>query len=224
MPAPGASGTPGWCGVRRPGAPGERRRLRAALLGAALLGAGWLAASPPAVAQSPETAGSAPPDARFRAVHGAVLTGLQAMPELDPRAVGALALGGRCAAATPCRTESTSAIATAPPLQVSTIACEVTLAFDGRTLLAATIEGLGRGATCETARRDAPMQVAARLLPALQGEVLDWSRKRRLDELADTLETLDRGTARMAPPEAVTDAPDKTMKAMDEALRAMDQK
>ena len=202
-------------------APRDRRRLRSALLGATLLGAGWLAASPPAGAQSSEA--SVMPDAGLRAVHGAILTGLRAVPELDPRAVGALGLGGRCATATPCRPEAASAIATAPPLQVSTIACKITLAFDGRTLVAATIEGIGRGASCETARRDAPMQVAARLLPVLQGEVLDWSRKRRLDELADTLETLDRGTARMMPPEAVTEAPDKTLKAMDEALRVVDQ-
>ena len=193
------------------------------LLCSALLGAGWLAASPPAVAQSPETADSTMPDAGLLAVHNAVLAGLRAMPELDPRAVGALALRGRCAAATPCRAEATSAIATMPPLQASTIACKVTAAFDGRTLVATTIEGRGRGASCEAARRDAPMQVAARLLPVLQADVLDWSRKRRLDELAGTLETLDRGTARMAPPETVTDAPRKTMKAMDEALRAMDQ-
>ena len=205
------------------GAPRDRHRLPSALLGAALLGAGWLAASPPAGAQSSEAAAPAMPDAGLRAVHGAILSGLQAVPELDPRAAGALALGGRCAAPTPCRTEAASAIATAPPLQVSTIACRVTLAFDGRTLVAATIEGIGRGAICETARRDAPMQVAARLLPVLQGEVLDWSRKRRLDELADTLETLDRGTARMTPPEAVTEAPDKALEAMDEALRAVDQ-
>ena len=192
------------------------------LLGGALLGAGWLAASPPALAQARETGASTLPDAGLRKVHDAILAGLQRMPELDPRAIGALSLGGRCSAAAPCRAEGAPVIATMPPLQVSAIACEVAVEFDGRTLVATTIEGLGRGASCETARRDAPMQVAARLLPALQADVLDWSRRRRLEELAGTLEALESGAARIAPPEAVADAPRKTMKAMDEAVRALD--
>ena len=159
-------------------------------------------------------------DAGLRAVHDSILTGLQEMPELDHRAIGAVETEGRCDFAAPCRAEAASVLATVPPLQVSTIACEVTVAFDGHTLVATTIEGLGRGSTCEAARRDAPMQVAARLLPALKEEVLDWSRERRLVELGETLEKLDRGTTRLRPPPVVTDAP---LEAMDEALRTMEQ-
>ena len=208
--------------TRNPAPSARRRRRRFMLLGAALLGAGWLAASPPAPAQTRETGATTLPDAGLLMVHAAILAGLQKMPELHPRAIGALALGGRCSAATPCRAEGAPVISTMPPLQVSAIACEVALEFDGRTLVAASVEGLGRGASCETARRDAPMQVAARLLPVLRADVLDWSRKRRLEELAGTLEALESGAARIAPPGAVAGAPRKAMKAMDEMVRELD--
>ena len=187
-----------------------------------LLGVSWFIALPLAVAQPPALAAPVMPDAGISAVRNQVLAGLQAMPELDPRAAGAVIVDGRCTLVMPCRTEAVSAISAMPPLRVNAIACEIQVTFEGRAMVMTNVEGLGRGASCMIAQRDAPLQVAGRLLPLLRPEVLAWSRKRRLAELSETLERLDRGTAKLqGGASAVEVGGEAALRALDEALRGL---
>ena len=188
------------------------RRLRCMLFGA-----GWLLVSSTAAAQPEAGAVSETPDSGILKMRDYLMSRLQTMPNLDVRAMHALDIDGRCAPATPCRAGTASVIATAPPLQVSTMLCELEVGFDGRALATITIEGRGRGPSCEVAQRDAPLQIAARLLSILKPEVRDWSDQEQLQKLARMLETLDRGMARLQEnvPAAASDA---ALQAMDEAL------
>ena len=191
-----------------------RRRCRA------VFGVGWLLLVPASAPLAESVAVPAVPDAGILVMQGYILSRLRAIPILDVGAMSALEIDGRCAPATPCRETTVSAVVTAPPLQVSTMVCAVDVHFDGVRLVETAMEGRGRGAGCDVAQRDAPLQIAARILEILKEEVRDWSDREKLARLVRVLEALDSGLDRLrtSAPAAATEV---SLEAIDSQLRSL---
>ena len=194
----------GWCRLRR-----------------IVFGTGWLFFLSTAVPLAESVAVPAVPDAGILVMQDYIMSRLQAIPGLDVGAMSALEIGGRCAPATPCREATVSAVMTAPPLQVSTMVCAVDVHFDGVPLVEMAMEGRGRGAGCEVAQRDAPLQIAGRILEILKEEVHDWSDREKLTKLIEMLEALDSGLDRLrtSAPAAATEV---SLEAIDNQLRDLE--
>ena len=186
-----------------------------------LLCAGCLLASPITSMAAEAVGASETPDAGILAMRGYLMSQLQAMPDLDIRVMGALDIGGRCTPATPCSEGTSVGGVTAVPTQLSTMVCELKAEFDGRVLAQMAIEGRGRGSSCEVAQRDAPLQIAARLLSVLKPEMREWWNEEQLNKMRRILIALGRGTDRFG-----ETAPAKTseaiLEAMDDALRDLE--
>ena len=200
----------------------ERIQSRRPRLQCMLLCAGWLLALPVAATSAAEVAVSGIPDAGILTMRNYFLSRLQAMPDLDVRAMRALDIAGRCGPATPCRETASVAGATAPPVRVSTMVCEMKVALDGRVLVQMAMQGRGRGPSCEVAQRDAPLQIAARLLSVLAPEVRDWSNEEQLKRMARNLKALERGADRLREL-APTTPYEALLEAGDDALRELEQ-
>lgn len=187
-----------------------------------LFGAGCLIASPIVTTPTDVVAASESTGAAILQMRNYIMSRLQAIPDLDVRAIRTLRIAGRCAPASPCGEETASAIATAPPLQVSTMVCELQVDFDGRPIAEFAIEGRGRGSSCNVAQRDAPLQIGARVLSVLKPEVRDWSDQEQLDKLARVLDALDHGVGRLREsiPETAFEA---LLEANDDVLREVEQ-
>ena len=183
--------------------------------------AGWLLFLPIATPLAESVAVPAMPDAGILVMQDYIMSRLQAIPSLDAGAMSALDINGRCALATPCREAAVSAVVTAPPLQVSTMVCAVDVHFDGVLLAEMAMEGRGRGASCDVAQRDAPLQIAARILEILKEEVHEWSDREKLARLVRVLEALDSGLDRLRAraPAAATEV---SLEALDDLLRDLE--
>ena len=83
------------------------------------------------------------------------------------------------------------------------------------------MEGRGRGAGCDVAQRDAPLQIAARILEILKEEVHDWSDREKLARLVRVLEALDSGLDRLrtSAPAAATEV---SLEAIENQLRDLE--
>ena len=183
--------------------------------------AGWLLSLPIAAPLAESVAVPAMPDAGILVMQDYIMSRLQAIPGLDVGAMSVLEINGRCAPATPCRETTASAVVTAPPLQVSTMVCAVDVHFDGVLLAEMAMEGRGRGAGCDVAQRDAPLQIAARILEILKEEVHEWSDREKLARLVRVLEALDSGLDRLraSAPAAATEV---SLEAIDNQLRDLE--
>ena len=192
------------------------RRLRGMLFGA-----GSLLLLPTAAPLAESVAVPPMPDAGILVMRDYIMSRLQAIPDLDVGAMSALDINGRCAPATPCRETTVSAVVTAPPLHVSTMVCAVDVHFDGALLAETAMEGRGRGAGCDVAQRDAPLQIAARILEILKEEVHEWSDRKRLARLVRVLEALDSGLDRLrtSAPAAATEV---SLEAIENQLRDLE--
>ena len=84
------------------------------------------------------------------------------------------------------------------------------------------MEGRGRGAGCDVAQRDAPLQIGARVLEILKEEVHDWSDREKLSRLVRVLEALDSGLDRLrtSTPAAATEV---SLEAIEHQLRSLEQ-
>lgn len=186
-----------------------------------VFGAGWLLFLPAAAPLAESAAGPPMPDAGILMMQDYIMSRLRAIPGLDAGAISALELDGRCAPATPCRETAVSAVATAPPLQVSTMVCAVDVHFDGVLLAEVAMEGRGRGAGCDVAQRDAPLQIGARVLEILKEEVRGWSDREKLARLVRVLEALDSGLDRLrtSAPAAATEV---SLEAIENQLRSLE--
>ena len=186
-----------------------------------LFGLGCLLFLPAAATPAESIAVPAMPDAGILVMRDYIMSRLQAIPDLDVGAMSALEINGRCATATPCRETTVSAVVTAPPLQVSTMVCAVNVQFDGVLLAELAMEGRGRGAGCDVAQRDAPLQIAARILEILKEEVHDWSDREKLARLVRVLEALDSGLDRLrtSAPAAATEV---SLEAIENQLRDLE--
>ena len=192
------------------------RRLRGVLFGTA-----WLLLLPTATPLAESAAVPAMPDAGILVMRDYIMSRLQAIPGLDVVAMSVLEVDGRCTPATPCRETTVSAVVTAPPLRVSTMVCAVDVRFDGVPLAEMAMEGRGRGVGCDVAQRDAPLQIAARILEILKEEVHEWSDQEKLARLVRVLEALDSGLDRLrtsAPAAAV----EVSLEAIDSQLRDLE--
>ena len=202
---------------------GARARIRMSWrrLRCMLFGAGWLFFLPASAAPAESIAVPATPDAGILVMRDYIMSRLRAMPGVDVGAMSALEISGRCAPATPCRETTVSAVVTAPPLQVSTMVCAVDVHFDGVPLGEMAMEGRGRGAGCEVAQRDAPLQIAARILEILKEEVHEWSEREKLARLIRVLEALDSGLDRLreSAPAAATEV---SLEAIENQLRDLE--
>ena len=186
-----------------------------------LFGTGWLLFLSTAASLAGPTGRPPMPDAGVLVMQDYIMSRLRATPGLEVGAISALDISGRCAPATPCREAAVSGVVTAPPLQTSTMVCAVAVHFDGVALVEMAMEGRGRGAGCDVARRDAPLQIAARILEILREEVHAWSDREKLARLARVLEALDSGVGRLrtSPPAAATEV---SLEAIDRQLRDLE--
>ena len=186
-----------------------------------VFGGGWLLFFPASAPLAESVAVPAMPDAGILVMRDYIMSRLQAIPGLDVGAMSALEIDGRCASATPCREAAVSAVVTAPPLQVSTMVCAVDVHFDGVPLVEMAMEGRGRGVGCDVAQRDAPLQIAARILEILKEEVHDWSDREKLARLVGVLEALDSGLDRLRT-STVAAATEVSLEAIDKQLRDLE--